>query len=139
MPSERSLWDYVRKGMRGLWRAQRLEDRLSAGIPDVCYTVRGMKGCGFLELKYKPTWPKYKHRPFTLKHFTKEQRLWLKFIGEWAEWAFVLLQVEREYLLFDWSQAQLIGELPRSELIHQVTARWEGSICWGQFARLISC
>ena len=136
--SESALWDTVRRNMKGRWRAQRLEDKLALGIPDVCYAIKGQRGLGFVELKYQKAWPKRPTTPLRLKRYTQEQRLWLWHFGTWAEKCFLLLQVEREYFLFDWGAAQDVGELTREELHDTAMRVWFRSIDYDELTELLT-
>lgn len=132
------MWDTLRKNMRGRWRAQRLEDKCSEGIPDLCYALPGRRGLGFIELKYKAAWPKRASTPLRLRHYTQQQRIWLRWFGAWAAKCFLLLQVGNDYLLFGWEAAQQVGELPREALLAKAAGYWRGSIDLDEFTELLT-
>ena len=138
MPSERSLWQYLRKGMKGRWRAQRLEDKLSEGIPDLCYAIYGKPGCGFIELKYKAAWPKRALTPLRIQHYTQEQKLWIGSMGDLSGSVFLLLQVAKEYLLFDSEAAQYVGEYTRGELTADAMGHWLHSVDWDELQEMLA-
>lgn len=117
MANERTLWNYLRKGMQPYWRPQRIEDKLSHGIPDVCYALPGVEGFGFVELKWARAWPKRATTPLRLPHFTKVQKAWLRRFGDYAYRVYLLLQVEKDYMLFDYVQAQRLGEITREQIL----------------------
>lgn len=124
--------------MRGRWRAQRLEDKLSEGIPDLCYAIKGQRGLGFIELKHQHAWPKRTTTPLRLKRYTQEQRIWLRCMGAWADRCFLLLQVDREYFIFHWPEAQKVGELTREELYECARATWKGSINYDELTEILT-
>lgn len=97
--SEHSLWLTLRRCTDGLQqlRLQRIEDRFTAGVPDVAYCFRG--SAGWIELKHLPAWPASRDTPVRLPKLTIEQ---VAFAEAWERAggkSWVLLQVGREYLL----------------------------------------
>ncbi len=94
MSSESALWQTVRRHLLPHGLLIRVENRVGPGTPDVVYCIRGR--VGWLELKHVARWPARDH--LTLRHLTQLQILWLQ---QWrAEWgrAWILLQVDRDYM-----------------------------------------
>ncbi len=93
------------------------------GCPDVNYTG------GWIELKWLRAWPK---RPLTkvrIEHFTMEQRRWLSKRCSAGGDAYLLLQVQREWLLFIGTDAaDCVGTTTRAELYDSVCARWTNGL-----------
>lgn len=133
MPNENTFWSHIRDKMKGRWRAQRFEDKLSEGIPDVGYAIKGVRGLGFIELKYKSDWPKRPTTPLRLKHYTTKQRNWIRFFGAHADRVFLFLKVKRDYLLFHWPHTWDIGKLTKEELFSCACRTWKGSVNWDEF------
>lgn len=104
--------------------AMPVENRVGVlGTPDVNYIE------GWIELKWRRTWPKRPETIVTIDHFTLEQRRWLnkRFMAGGNAW--LLLQVQREWLLFTGRGAkEYVGLLSRSGLYGAVRARWTNGI-----------
>lgn len=133
--SEADLWKYLRDGMGATWESQRHEDKLSTGIPDVSYSTT----ChGWIELKFVATPPKRPGTPLRIPHYTAEQRNWLERHGKRGGRCFLLLQVEREYLLFNWSGAQSVGRVALDELRTVAVARWSGRIDFHSLRQILA-
>ena len=116
--NEAGFWKYLQKGMGARWKAERVENRLAAGFPDVFFTIDGVHG--LVELKYLPK----KKKTITIRHFTDEQRAF-----SYRHGTPILVQIEDEYLLFGHEHALDLGKgQPLSEHISWAVARWEGSI-----------
>ena len=84
----------VLKALRKL-DAVPIENRIGSGTPDVQYIG------GWIELKCLKEWPKDEHAIVKIPHYTKEQRLWLRRRWSRGGYCWLLLQVKREWLLFD--------------------------------------
>jgi len=122
MSEKTHVWHVVRDGMRGLWKATRVEARYPAGIPDVCFEH------GWMELKWSPRAAK-KGRVQTLPHFKPEQR---RFLQDWDN-AFLLWRVGDEWFLFD-NFFDLIGHVPIANLHKLALAHWNGPPVWPHLA-----
>ena len=134
--AERSLWLYLRNGMKRSWDATRHEDRLSAGVPDVSYGINKING--WIELKALNAWPKNPLTIVQVHGFTEQQRAWLQNRGHKGGWCWLLIRVERTYLIFSWQQIHLIGTLDKAQMRDAATHVWDSSIDWPQFKRIIS-
>jgi hypothetical protein len=133
MTVEDTFWSYLRKGMAGRWDAQRHEDKMSLGIADVSY---GLKGCdGWIELKVVETWPKREDTPIRV-NLSQEQVIWLRQRGRAGAgrvWIFVRFgpPSDRLHLLFPWHVADVLKEgCDRDQLLHFAVARWRRSVDW---------
>jgi len=140
MSRESSLWRYVREGMGRRWHATRHEDALTAGIPDVSYGICGVQG--WIELKVVERAPL--SGVIRVRHFTKEQRAWLKARGSHGNRTWLLLKIERRtapraYLLFPWRTLDMVGECNMDELNGgSLGGRWHSSIDFDEFAKAIT-
>lgn len=70
---ETDFWKELSKAMGTKWKAERVENRLNKGFPDVVFTltVNGVTRTGLMELKCgEPN----KKNSLKLRHFTDEQR-----------------------------------------------------------------
>jgi len=114
------MWGIVREGMKPYWRAERVENRLSKGMPDVVFQW------GWLELKYSA---KVAKRTQKLPHFTTQQRA---FLNRWDN-AFLLWQIDENWLLFR-DHFDELGHVPYSQLLSLSSYNSIGRPCW----RLIS-
>ncbi len=122
--SEARLWKYVREGMNLHWEAQRIEDKLSHGVPDVMYSTNHH---GWIELKYLP---KVAKNILTIGHLTPEQRNWIERHGRKTGKVFLLLQVNTHYLLFGHESIRKIGCMNFEEHIAMARAHWVHRITW---------
>lgn len=116
--SEASLWRNLKRGTKGTgidW--QRHEDKYSVGIPDLSFGLDGIGG--WVELKYREAFPQDPDQAVRCRHFTHEQRAWLKRRGRASGHCFLLWQIGKEYFLFDWRSVSLIGKLTRQQLIKE--------------------
>lgn len=87
-----------------------IENRVGTGTPDVECTL------GWLELKWLRHWPKRASTVVKLKHYKREQRLWLQRRWDKGGLACLLLQHRREWLLYAAPNAQRVGMLTRAQL-----------------------
>lgn len=89
------------------------------GFPDVSYAD------GLLELKWLPAWPARPDTPVRVDHFTREQRLLLR--RRWLSGgdAWLLLQVENVWMLFDGeTAAAYVGDVNRAGLLRHARLVW---------------
>jgi len=105
----------------------RVENAVENGTPDVNLCVSSVDS--WVELKHCEKWPAREKTPLRIPHFSKDQRLWLMMRAKAGGSVFVLLQVAREYMLFDgvWAAINL-GEVDRSML-----EEWSLVHCTGRF------
>lgn len=142
---EQRLWQYVRKGMAGRWHAQRHEDMLSAGIPDVSYAIDGVDG--WIELKAIDRWPARDATPVRVGIRPAQVR-WLSLRGQHGHGhCYVLLAVGRgakaEFVLVGWRDVPRLSTdtLTRVDIVGgglPTAHRWIGSIDWQSFSYAIS-
>jgi hypothetical protein len=103
--------------------ARAIENPLRGGTPDVNYTH------GWIELKWLRSWPKREETPIRLPHFHVGQRLWLKQRWRCRGLAFLLLQCNKEWLLFRAPEAaEHVGHLSREQLYDLSLARWDNGL-----------
>jgi len=123
--------------MKGYWHVQRHEDKLTLGIPDVSFGIGG--GGGWIELKYLHEWPKMVNTVVSIDHYTSEQRRWLRNRGRYNQNCWLFLRVGKdEFMLFDWQQAQMVGQLTKRELIVQCDHIWSGKIDFQALVKILS-
>ena len=98
-----------------------VENPAQPGTPDVNYVE------GWIELKKLPKWPKVgDNHPILVSHFTPQQRNWLMLRRRKNGRAFMLLQVGRDWLLFDGAvAAEHVGRVGRRELERLALANWQ--------------
>jgi len=120
--SEKTLYKYLSRIMSKHWEVQRHEDKYSSGIPDLSYCI---KTHGWIELKYLEKLPK---KIMKIDHLTSTQRNWIKTFGRRGGLCFVLLQVEKNYMIFGWEMVYEIGQLTYDEHKKIALKFWENSI-----------
>ncbi len=101
-----------------------VENPIRPGTPDVNYAE------GWVELKYLEKWPKNADKkPVLISIFSQQQRRWLTRRSLAKGNVFLLLQVGREWLLFEGSVAAAnLGLVTRKTLRAIALARWERGI-----------
>lgn len=79
-----------------------------------------------MELKFLPRWPKIvAEAPVRLEHFTPQQRIWLRKWHRVGGKAWVLLQVNQEFLLFKGeAAAEFLGKVCRADLYAIAHRTW---------------
>lgn len=127
MAGEQNLWNTLKRhAMKDASWAHfnRHEDSAGVGIADVSFVIKpglGRSVRGWIELKHIREWPKRPTTTLKLKHFKQEQRNWLRKQGSLGGHTWLLLQVDRDYLLFHWKVFDLLGQANQASLKHAVT------------------
>ncbi len=137
--SEANMWRNMRQRMHPYWdEATRHEDKLSGGIADVSFVCGGKHG--WIELKHLDAWPKRSGTVVRCKHYTDEQRIFLKRKGRAGGNTWLFAKIGRDYLLFDWQQAQqvFVSELNTEETRMLAYAIWEGRMDWGELSDILA-
>lgn len=89
-----------------------VENPAHPGTPDVNYAG------GWIELKYLPAWPA-KGGVVRIRHFSKQQRIWLERRRDAGGAAYLLLQVGTDWLLLDGRDAaRYVGRVGRKKLLN---------------------
>jgi hypothetical protein len=119
---ESSLWRVTDKNLSPFGVFERVESSTGTGIADVFYATqaRRRRFAGAIELKHVPQWPARPDTPLRVRHLTADQELWHDRwrLGHGVSW--LLLQVEREYLLLESCHIAAVREgLCRRELIER--------------------
>ena len=136
MGRESNFWSYIQKNMKKRWDASRHEDCVGHGVPDVSYGMQGING--WIELKAMPAYPKRTATKVRIHHFTDCQRRWLTSRGSAGGYCWVLLRIERDYLLFHWRDAWKVGEVDKAALRNLAHKRWTGSINWDELVAALT-
>lgn len=133
--TEKALWRYVSRGMRGRWHAQRHEDRYARGVPDVSFAVNGSSG--WLELKHRGSWGSATYVNLGL---TMEQATWLKERGRHGGGGcYVLARVADDFLLLPHDFArELAGGMHVHTLRRACTGFWSRRIRWDEFTNCLA-
>ena len=124
---ESGFWRYLQRGMGSRWKAERVENRLAAGFPDVFFTIGNTHG--LVELKYLPK----KRKTITISHFTDEQRAF-----SFRHKTPILVQMMDEYLLFGSEHSLRLGVGEAlDEFVQKACAHWTGKIDFDHLARCL--
>ena len=114
MKPEHKYWNkYIEPRMRTAWDAQRHEDKISLGIPDVSFGICSSnfeKINGWIELKYVKEYPKRETTPVKLPHFTPFQRNWLKKRQRYGGNCWLLFGVHDDNFIFEGNQTDGVGK-----------------------------
>ena len=122
MTQEQSMWATLRRIMGKRWHATRHEDRIARGIPDLSFGILNVQG--WIELKCMPSWPK-ENGILRIPHYTPDQRLWMYLRGKGC---WLLLKVEKDWLIFNHIEAQEVGKLTKEQLFKCCVWKWEGTL-----------
>jgi hypothetical protein len=117
--SERTMWTTLRPVLlKNAFKVQRVENPAGPGTPDVNWFHSPTRREGWLELKWLPRWPKIGEDDLVIiEHFTREQKMWLLDRSSVGGRADLMLQVEREWMLFaGWVAANHVGSSSRRQL-----------------------
>lgn len=96
-----------------------VENPAYPGTPDVNFIE------GWIELKWLPNWPQRPDTIVRISTFTPQQRVWHFRRRRAGGQSWFLLQVHREWLLFDGAVAALIvNRATRAELISKTIVYW---------------
>lgn len=118
--SESSMRGRVIMALKSL-DACAIENSTHPGTPDVNYMG------GWVELKCLDRWPVREGTPVRIRHFTREQRIWLARRWNAGGNSHLLLQVRDEWLLFDGNiAAERVGKVPRMQMIGEAARVWLG-------------
>lgn len=135
--SEANMWRNMRQRMHPYWdEATRHEDKLSGGIADVSFVCGGEHG--WIELKQIDAWPKRKNTIVRCKHYTSEQRIFLKRKGRAGGNTWLFAKIGREYLLIHWTQAQLFGTLNSEDTLGLAGHWWSHRMNWEELADILA-
>lgn len=136
--NESELWKTLNRKMKQDWEAERIET-IGPGVPDVYYTTT-QGTMGWIELKHIHDWPARSTTIVRLKHFTPEQRNWIRKHGKLGANVFLLLQVSRDYLLFNYTEAaKKVGRSIKQDLYNSARATWQNSINKEDLLAILNC
>jgi len=133
--NESTFWHYLRKGMEGRWKATRVENLCSAGMPDVVYSMRGVHG--FIELKYIPEIPKRPTTPLSIP-LRREQKIWIEERGSLAGFVWVFVKVQHNYYLFDHATSLYNAPEPIGLWCNHTVKQWVRFINFESLAKILS-
>lgn len=120
--SEKTQRRRVVKALRSL-DAVSVENAVYPGTPDVNFCE------GWIELKWLRRWPAKDSTVVSLDHFTPQQRQWLRRRWDRGGRAWLLLQVGKEWLLFDGHTAcDTVGHVTRRELKFHAAQYWPSGL-----------
>lgn len=145
--SEAALWKALRSRLSKHGEMYRVENPIIPGTPDVHYALRvdncpGMRGQGWIELKYTPSLPARETTPVRYG-WRPGQRAFLGRYWDLGGHAYVLAQVGREYLLHSGIAAAELGvgvsmtmnQLREISMLHWAQP-WGDDPTWGLLAVL---
>lgn len=97
-----------------------VENPILPGTPDVNYRD------GWIELKDVDRWPP-RGGPMRVPHFTPQQRIRHRKRRAVGGRSYVLIRVDRDWLLFDGAiAAEILGDVEKEMLIHHSICYWKG-------------
>lgn len=131
--AESSLWNYLRKNMRGHGHWIRIENSVELGTPDVNGCMDGEEI--WIELKALKDWPKRASTQVKIKHYTKEQKQWILDRHHAGGNAFLFARVAREYFLFKPGAAQFVDKMTREQWHEYAHMHSINRVDWDEFRR----
>jgi hypothetical protein len=111
--NESGFWQWLRDKMRCYWDAERIENGLACGVPDVNYGVPSHQG--WIELKWLKKFPVRKTTKVRIHHWTGVQKQWLLRRGKVSGNCWMMIRVEDEVFLFSYDQTMLVETWTKSE------------------------
>jgi len=135
--SERTFWNYLRKGMRQRWEVVRIENTCSRGTPDTAYSMDGVHG--WIELKFEKEWPKRESTKLRLAHFTPEQKIFIRKHGTAGGRCFLFLRVGSDFLLFEHVHILQLGELNKTEMKKKALKVWYKNLNFDELTEYLTC
>lgn len=116
--SEQTMRQRVNRALFGL-DPMSVENPVNPGTPDVNFIE------GWIELKWLRRWPR-ENSTVTIRHFTNQQRVWLRRRHFHGGRAWLLLQAGQEWLLFDGTTAsQFVGRVSKRQLLEVCRRHWK--------------
>lgn len=114
--AESDLWGTLKLYTQRHGHFERIENLVGIGRPDVNYCIQGVEGN--IELKQLKDWPKRPDTVVEVRHFTPQQRLWIRDRVRARGRVYVLLQVGPAYLLLggEWARTHLGLDATRAQL-----------------------
>ena len=112
--------------------AHPVENPAYPGTPDIeCC-------CGWIECKWRRSWPSRADTIVEVDHYTPQQRNWAIARRKVGGNVWLLLQVRREWLLFEGIVATiLIDKATREQLYNGCFSYWKSGLNVEQFVRVI--
>jgi hypothetical protein len=115
---------------------ERFENPIGLGTPDINLCYKGIEA--WVEIKYLEKFPVKPTTSVKIPHFSNDQRNWLKRRGECSGLAWLFVQTGTEYFLFDWKNAQYIGELVTLDWEHFAKGYWNKRCNWQEWLRIVT-
>ena len=132
MSSERALWRTLRRIQQNApVEFLRVENTCLKGMPDVNYaaqkSVTQFWKEGWIELKERASWPKRETTQVSIG-LSDAQKEWLYERDTKTGRAFILLQCEKDYLLFNGGDAEEVETWTKKEMLSKCVKHWKNSI-----------
>ena len=128
--AEKDLWATLRDRMKLHGHFERIENMVGRGRPDVNYCIQSSEGN--IELKQIQNWPTRAETVVPIKHFTPQQRIWIRQRCAAGGRVFVLLEVDRPipcYFLLPgrWAWVELAKRATQDDVRRAAVATGIGS------------
>ncbi len=96
---EQALWDKIRNAMGAGWRADRVENKILQGMPDVYFGISPQL-VGWLELKVVPLMPTKEQTKVRIPHYTAFQANWHWTHRDFGTRSWIVIQCGPELFVF---------------------------------------
>lgn len=137
MGSEEGLKKTLYRRLKDLWIPTDIESPCSPGVPDIYYTNKIFERMGWVELKHSHFWPMRETTILKLKHYTKQQKNWIRTHHNHGCRVFLMIQVERDYLIFDGENAQNVGKMTKKEMFLFSIMTWKNYINENELIKIL--
>lgn len=144
MGSESSLWKTLNNNMgkrgKDYWEPCRVENPAEPGTPDVYVTIKdvGRFSMNWIELKHTHSWPKRSTTVLKIDHFTPQQKGWIRRHTRAGARVWLIIQVARDYFLFQGLDCLLVGELTKEGYYKKCYRSWKNRIDYLELKECLS-
>lgn len=109
-----------------------VENPVLPGTPDVNYID------GWIELKWLRNWPKKPETPVAIKHYSQQQKLFIRKRHVLGGRVFLLIQCKKEWVLLQHPVTMRVGAVTKQELIDYSYKYWKNGLNEGEFKQCLN-
>lgn len=136
MGCESQLRKNTIKGLSDFGYVIAVENPVQCGTPDIYGIIKG--NAFWIEAKHRHKWPVKPASAVTFDHYTIDQQKFAARQLHNGGLMFLLVQVERDILLFDDSRQVLLGRKNKQWLFDNCLISWRGHIKFDIFRNIVT-